>query len=58
MGYVDLVDFDKKIGGLLLFTEKSWFKKWYKKGYLRIMDFMLVDGCVAWNMTSKLKGLF
>ncbi len=56
MGYVDLIDFDKKIGGLL--TEKSHFKKWYKKVYLGIMDFMLVNSHVAWNMSVKLKGFF
>ncbi len=22
------------------------------------MDFMLVNGCVAWNMSAKLKGVF
>ncbi len=44
MGYVDLVDFDKNMGGS--FTEKSHFKKWYKKGYLGIMDFMRVNGCM------------
>ncbi len=56
MGYFDLVDFDKKIGRL--FTENSCFKKQYKKGYLGIMDFMLVNTCVAWNMSANLKGVF
>ncbi len=56
MGFIDLVDFEKKIGGL--FKEKSCFKKWYKKGYLGIMDFMLVNGHVAWNKSVKLKGVF
>ncbi len=56
MGYVDLVNFDKKIGGT--FTGKCSFKKLYKKGYLGITDFMLVNGCVAWNMSEKLRGVF
>ncbi len=56
MGYVDLNDFDKKIGGS--FTQKSSFKKWYKKGYHGVMDFMLVNDHVAWKMSAKLKGGF
>ncbi len=51
MGNVDLVDFDKKIKES--FTEKSYLKKWYKKGHLGIIDFMLVNSCIAWNMSSK-----
>ncbi len=56
MGCVYLVDFDKKIRQY--FMQKSSFKKWYKKGYVGIMDFMFVYGCVAWNMSVKLKGVF
>ncbi len=41
IGYVDLVDFDMKIGGS--FTHESCFKKWYKKGFLGILDFILVN---------------
>ncbi len=40
------------------FSQKSCFKKWYKKDYLRIMDSMLVHSCIAWNMSAKLKGVF
>ncbi len=42
----------------MLFHQKSCFKKWYKKGFLGIMDFMLVGGCVVWNMLAKMKGDF
>ncbi len=56
MGYVDLVDFDKKIGGS--FTENIHFKKWYTRGYLGFMDFILVNGHIAWNMSDELKGVF
>ncbi len=37
MGYVDLVDYDKKIGGG--FMSRPHFKKWYKKGFLRVFGF-------------------
>ncbi len=36
MGYVDLVDYEKKIGGS--FKDKSCFKKECKKGYVGILD--------------------
>ncbi len=55
MGYVAVVDFDKKIGGS--FTHKSHFKKLCKKGFLGILDFMLVNGCVEWNMSAQIKGI-
>ena len=51
MGGVDNVDKDKKIGGA--FTKKSMFKKWYRMGVLGVFDFMIVNGCVAWNMASQ-----
>ncbi len=28
------------------------------KGYLGILDFLLVNGCVAWNMLEEMKGMF
>ncbi len=51
MGYVDLIDYDKKVGGY--FMQKRSFKKWYKKGCIGIMDFMLVHGHVTWNMSAN-----
>jgi hypothetical protein len=51
MGGVDNVDKDKKIGGA--FTKKSMFKKWYRMGVLGVFDFMIVNGRVAWNMSSE-----
>ncbi len=55
MGYVDLVDYDKKIGGG--FTSRPHFKKWYKKGFLGILDFMMVNRRVAWNMSCEIPGI-
>ncbi len=55
MGYVDLVDYDQKIGGG--FMSRPYFKMWYKKGFLGIFYFMLVNGQVAWNMSCKIPGI-
>ncbi len=55
MGYVDLDDYDKKIGGG--FTARPHFKKWYKKGFLGVLDFMMVNGRVAWNMSCDIQGI-
>ncbi len=55
MGYVNLVDYDKKIGGG--FTARPHFKKWYKKGFLGNLDFMMVNGRVAWNMSCDIQGI-
>ncbi len=49
-------DFEKEVGGS--FTEKSCFKKWYKKVYLGIINFMRVNSLNAWNMSATLKGAF
>ncbi len=56
MGYIDLIDFYQKIGGS--FTEESCFKKFYKRGYLGIMDSMLVTGRIAWDTSAKLRRVF
>ncbi len=55
MGFIELVDFDEKFGGS--FIDNSHFKKWYKKGFLEVLDFMLVNSCVAWNMSAEIKGI-
>ncbi len=54
MGYVDLVA-DKKIGGS--FTHKSHVKKWYKKGLISILDFMLMNGSIVRNRSSQIKDI-
>ncbi len=40
------------------FIQQSHFKKWYKKGYLGILDFVLINDCNAFNMSAQLKGIF
>ncbi len=54
MGYVDLVDFDKKISQY--FPLKSCLKNGIKS-FFGILDFMLYNGCFAWNMSAKVKGI-
>lgn len=46
MDYVDLFDDDVRIGRG--FTSQSQFKKWYEKGFLSILDFLMVSGQVTW----------
>ncbi len=52
MGNTCLVYYYKKIGGG--FTSWHHFKKRYKKGFLAILDSMLVNRWVAWNMSCKI----
>ena len=35
------------------FLNKSHFKKWYKKTYLAILDCMLMNAHIAWNLAAK-----
>ncbi len=53
MGYVDLVDCDNVLEVL------SWPQviKWCNNGFLVILDFILVNGHVAWNMSVDLSGI-
>ncbi len=52
MSYLDLIDYNKKIGER--FTARPHLKKWYKQGYLGVLNFMLVNRQVAWNMSYKI----
>ncbi len=49
MGYVDLVDYEKF---WRIFLGENLFQTFYKKGFLGILDSMLVNGQVAWNMSA------
>ncbi len=55
MRYADLVDFVKKKEDCL---QKKVVSRNDKKGYLGVMDFMMVNNRIAWNMSAKLKGVF
>ena len=35
------------------FSNKAHFKKWYKKTYLAILDCMMMNAYIAWNMAAK-----
>ena len=35
------------------FSNKAHFKKWYKKTYLAMLDCMLMNATLAWNMAVK-----
>jgi len=48
MGGVDNIDKEKNGGS---FPRKTQFKKWYQMGLLGILDFMTVNGKMAWNMS-------
>jgi hypothetical protein len=37
------------------FSVKAHFKKWYKKQFLGILDCMLMNGHVGWNMSTEEK---
>ncbi len=57
MGYVDLFIgwLWQKIGGP--FMTKSHFKNGTKRGFLGILDFILVNRCVSWNLSSEISGI-
>ncbi len=55
MSYIDLVDSDQKMGDS--FAAKEHFKNFYKQRFLGILDFMLVNSRMVWNMTLELDGL-
>ena len=51
MGAVDKVDqIRKHFGG---FAGQSHFKKWYKKTIMAVLDCMLVNGLMMWNMSAE-----
>lgn len=49
MGSIDRSDQMRMHGGG--FSNKAHFKKWYKKVYLAILDCMLVNSWIAWNLS-------
>ena len=48
---VDRGDQYRECGGG--FAKKAHYKKWYKKAYFAVLDFMLLNGFFAWNMSAK-----
>jgi hypothetical protein len=38
------------------FSNKAHFKKWYKKTYLAILDCMMMNSLIAWNMAAARQG--
>ena len=51
MGGVDNVNKDKKIGWS--FTKETHIKKWYRMGFMGILDFVAANGKLAWDMSVK-----
>ena len=51
MDGVDRGDQYRECGGG--FAKKAHYKKWYKKAYFAVLDFMLLNGFFAWNMSAK-----
>ncbi len=54
MLYVELVDYDTKLEVFLLLKVISNDDT---KVFLGILNFMLVNRCITWNMTSKISGI-
>ena len=50
MGGVDRSDQYRERGSG--FASKSHYKKWYKKAYFAVMDFMVLNSYFAWNMSA------
>jgi len=50
MGGVDRGDQQRETGAG--FCRKAHFKKWYKKSFMAICDFMLLNSFIAWNMAA------
>jgi len=51
MGSIDRNDQMRVHGGG--FSQKAHFKKWYKKVYLAVMDCMLLNSWIAWNLSTE-----
>ena len=51
MGGVDRGDQIRETGAG--FCRKAHFKKWYKKSFFAICDFMLLNSYIAWNLAAK-----
>jgi hypothetical protein len=39
------------------FSTKSHFKKWYKGGYMGILDCGLLNAFIAWNLSAEKRSL-
>ena len=51
MGGVDRGDQHRETGAG--FCRKAHFKKWYKKSFFAICDFMLLNSFIAWNIGAS-----
>ena len=51
MGGVDRGDQIRETGAG--FCRKAHFKKWYKKSFFAVCDFMLLNSFLAWNLAAK-----
>ena len=51
MGGVDRGDQYRELGAG--FTTKAHFKKWYKKAFFAVLDFMTLNSFFAWNMAAE-----
>ena len=51
MDGVDRGDQYREMGGG--FAKKSHYKKWYKKAYFAVLDFMVLNSFFAWNMSAE-----
>ncbi len=54
MQYVDLVDYNQKLEANL---QQKVISENVIKGFLRILDFMLINEWVAWNMALDVSGI-
>ena len=54
MGGIDRGDQCRETGAG--FCRKAHFKKWYKKSYFAICDFMLLNSFIAWNIAAGERG--
>jgi hypothetical protein len=39
------------------FARKAHFKKWYKKSFFAILDCMLLNSLISWNLSAEMDGL-
>ena len=51
MGGVDRGDQYRELGAG--FATKAHYKKWYKKAFFAVLDFMLLNSFFAWNMAAE-----
>ena len=51
MGGVDKEDQLRELGAK--FCNKAHFKKWYKKTFFAVLDFMLLNSYIGWQLASE-----